>query len=541
MEIAKEIETSLDFLNAQIRDLPERHRSMRAVFDHSWQMLSTEEKQVLSKLSVFQGGFQRQAAEQVASASLQTLSSLVIRSLLRRTAAGRYDLHELIRQYSTSKLSEDPGKLHTVYEAHSRHYLRFLEEKGVNLQSHDQKQVVADLTGEMDNIRAAWKWSVDHHQFIPLANISASLWYLFELLNWFKEGERTFRETADALRISTSESEADAAGLIAWNTFLAHYGYFLLRLGRGEEAYVVLAQSAAFLRTSTNPIAATNSLFCLGIVCWGMGRYSEAEESFRESLRFAREYEIRWYEAMVSEFLGRVAFETGAYNQARKYLYEALAILRQLGDPSMRAHLLSYLGRTMEVLGEYGEAEKLLQESLELAREIGYRLAVGLAIDGLGRVAYSQGRHEEAEANYSISTEMFREMGDLHRLSRTLNHRGLNLLSQNNAEGAQQAFKAALKMAYEGGWKPAALYALTGLTALGIPQKTSQETLELVYFILQHPASAQETKDIATRLQVKLQSDLTQVEIETVQERSKLKSLDELVTQFLAGDEISSI
>jgi len=317
---------------------------MRAVFDHSWQMLSTEERQVLCKLSVFRGGFQRQAAEQVASASLPALSSLVIRSLLRRTAAGRYDLHELIRQYATSKLAEDPGELHTVQERHSHHYLSLLEKKGVKLQSHDQKEAVAELTVEMDNIRAVWEWSVGHHQFIPLARISATLWYLFELLNWFKEGESTFRKTADALIASMPGSETDAVHLGALNAMLAHYGYFLLRLGRGEEAYAALAQSAAFLRTSANPIAATNSLFCLGIVCWGMGRYSEAEESFRESLRFAREYEERWYEAMASEFLGRVAFEQGAYNQARKYLDEALAIMRQLGDPSMRAHLLSYLG-----------------------------------------------------------------------------------------------------------------------------------------------------------------------------------------------------
>jgi predicted ATPase len=134
-EIASEVEHNLDFLNAQMRDLPERHRSMRAVFDHSWQMLSTEEKRVLGRLSVFRGGFQRQAAEQVVGASLSVLSSLVIRSLLRRTAAGRYDLHELIRQYSASKLAEDPPELHAVQERHSVYYLGLLEEEGLKLRT----------------------------------------------------------------------------------------------------------------------------------------------------------------------------------------------------------------------------------------------------------------------------------------------------------------------------------------------------------------------------------------------------------------------
>ena len=88
---------------------------------------------------------------------------------------------------------------------------------------------------------------------------------------------------------------------------------------------------------------------------------------------------------------------------------------------------------------------------------------------------------------------------------------------------------------------PAALYALMGLTALGIQQKTSQETLELVLYILQHPASAQETKDLAARLQVELEAKLPQEEIEAAQQLATSKSLDELVRQFLEGDEIISM
>ena len=97
-EIAQEIQRNLDFLTTSARDVPERHRSMRAVFDSSWRMLSATEQRVLCQLSVFRGGFLREAAEQVAGASLPLLSALVTRSLVRRTVAGRYDLHELVQQ-----------------------------------------------------------------------------------------------------------------------------------------------------------------------------------------------------------------------------------------------------------------------------------------------------------------------------------------------------------------------------------------------------------------------------------------------------------
>jgi predicted ATPase len=102
-EIAQEIERNLDFLTTSARDVAERHRSLRAAFDHSWNLLSAEEQEVMRQLSVFRGGFQREAAEQVAGAPLPLLSALVDKSLLRRDPAGGYTQHELIRQFAAAK------------------------------------------------------------------------------------------------------------------------------------------------------------------------------------------------------------------------------------------------------------------------------------------------------------------------------------------------------------------------------------------------------------------------------------------------------
>jgi predicted ATPase len=532
-EIVREIENSLDFLNSQIRDLPERHRSMRAVFDHSWQRLPTDEGQVLGRLSVFRGGFDRQAAEHVARASLPILSSLVIRSLLRRTGAGRYDLHELIRQYAASKLADDPEEMHAAQERHSLYYLGLLEEQGVKLQSHHQKQAVAELTTDMDNIRAAWDWSIANHEFIRLYQVSARFMHLCEIRNWFKEAETTFRKTADALQASVRGSELDAAHQVALHAMLAHWGFFRFRLGKGEEAYHILSSSAAFLRKSTGPFAAIYSHLYLGIDSWILGKFSEANESLLASRKLAQECGARWHEAMDSEFLGRVAIEQGEYNQARQYLSEALAMLRQLGDPSMTAHTLSYLGRTMQSLGEYREAERLLREGLELSRENGYRFATALALDGLGRVAYAEGRYGEAQPFFSESASLFRDMGDTHRLSRTLIHRGLNSMALSDTVGAQDDLRAALNMAYAGGFTPAVLHALTGLAALEAQQKASQGTLEMVFYILQQPASTQETKNLATQLQMELEAKLPQGEIEAAHQHVASKNLDEVVLAFL--------
>ena len=533
--ISQEIERGTDFLSISARDIPARHRSMRAVFDHSWKLLTAEEQRVLGRLSVFRGGFQREAAEEVAGATLTVLSALVTKSLIRRSSAGRYDLHELIRQIAASKLANDPEEMRVAQEIHSLYYLGLLEEQGVRLQSHQQKEAVAELTADMDNIRAAWDWSIANGEFMRLHQVSARLMHLCEVRNWFKEAETTFRRTAEALQASMRASELDSAHQVVLHAMLAHLGFFRFRLGKGEEAYNILSSSAAFLRTSAESVAAAYSYFYLGIVCWILGKFSEAKESLEEGRKLARECGEHWHEALDNEFLGRVAIDQGEYDQARQYLSEALAILRRLGDPSMTAHALSYLGRTMQLLGEYREADKLLRESLELSRENGYRFAIGLALDGLGRVAYAEGHYEEAQPFFSESASIFQEMGDTHRVSRTLIHQGFNSLALNQLVDAQNDFDAALRLAYEGGSVPAVLNALLGLAALEAQQKASQGTLELVLYILRHPGSMQETRNLAARLQMDIEAKLPQPEIELAHQRVGARSLDDFVRPVLTS------
>ena len=91
-EVAAEIAQGIDILESELSDLPERHRSMRAVFDYSWQHLTEAEQTVFMKLSIFRGGFTREAAQAVAGANLRHLMSLMNKSLLRRNAdTGRYE------------------------------------------------------------------------------------------------------------------------------------------------------------------------------------------------------------------------------------------------------------------------------------------------------------------------------------------------------------------------------------------------------------------------------------------------------------------
>ncbi|MGH6914682.1 MAG: ATP-binding protein, partial [Geminicoccales bacterium] len=158
--IADEITSGLGMLATSLRDVPERHRSMQAVFDHSWRLLSDQERNVLARLSVFRGDFDRTAAEQVTGASLHILSALVDHSMLRAESGGRYRLHDLLRQYAEARLGEMPGAADRAHERRCAYYADFLDARLADVLGGRQRESVAEIELELDNVRTAWRWTI---------------------------------------------------------------------------------------------------------------------------------------------------------------------------------------------------------------------------------------------------------------------------------------------------------------------------------------------------------------------------------------------
>ncbi len=162
-EIATELERTLDVLISPSYGVEERHQSMRAVFDQSWQLLSPEEQQFLPQLAVFRGGWERAAALDVTGAGLLLLAALVDKSLLRRAGEGRYDVHELLRQYAEEQLVK-AGQEEQTRDRHLHHYLHLAEQAEPHLFRAEQEVWLAVLETEHDNMRAALRWSVERRE-----------------------------------------------------------------------------------------------------------------------------------------------------------------------------------------------------------------------------------------------------------------------------------------------------------------------------------------------------------------------------------------
>src|SRR5262245_9150290 len=209
-EIAQEVERSADFLAADWADAPERRRSMRAVFDWSWRLLNDAERQALRGLSVFRGGFTREAAEVVVGASLRVLTRLMHKSLLRWSEAGgiggRYDIHELLRQFAAKQLDASDDRA-AVEARHGEYYLNFLAERERRLARNQPREATAEIRAEIDNVRQAWIWAVSQAHIQALDRAAFSVWQFYTLTGLWSDGEGPFLFAIERLQTYLGQAE----------------------------------------------------------------------------------------------------------------------------------------------------------------------------------------------------------------------------------------------------------------------------------------------------------------------------------------------
>ena len=166
-EIAAEIDQSLDFLETELRDVPERQRSIRAIFESSWNRLETAEQQIFQQLTVFRGGFTREAAQQVAGANLRSLQHLINKSLLRRdSASGRYDIHELLRQYGEARLQASAEDYAQTRDRHSAYYAAFAAPKFMTtfILHSANREAILEIDTLLIREQSAWRAGIMRSQ-----------------------------------------------------------------------------------------------------------------------------------------------------------------------------------------------------------------------------------------------------------------------------------------------------------------------------------------------------------------------------------------
>ncbi len=419
-EIAAEIERNLDFLATPARNVPERHRTMRAVFDHSWKLLSVEEQQVLRRLSIFRGSFTRAAATPVAEASLWVLAALVDKSLLWRNGEGRYYLHERIRQYAYRKL-HDSGEAEPIHDRHLMAYLAVAEAAQAHLYGADYAAVCTELDTVHENLRAALAWGLQvapsdlaqpqvQQRVLAGARLAGALSRFWHLQGYLHEGRAHLLAALPLLRAWPGE-EAAVQPVLAHVLYGA--GDLLGILEDFNTATACLEESLALFRTLADSRQTVLVLQRLAEIGDSQGKLAAATVVAEESLALARTLQDVWLVARSLAILASLAHETGdQIEQGIAYGQEALGLLRQLQNRGDMVYLLNVLGQLACTQQTPDAATRLLREALSLTQaEVTMNLGgQAWTLRNLGWALYLCGDYGEAAACYRQSLQLRRQM-----------------------------------------------------------------------------------------------------------------------------------
>ena len=432
-QIVTGVEASADFLATRRRDVDKRHRSMRAVFESSWQMLEPEEQTIFARLSVFQGGFSAEAAQQVTGASLFDLDGLIEKSLIERRAE-RYSVHELLRQFSAERLVMAADAL----DKHCHYFLSYFEGQ------HDLLHGVKPLLGieaiqsDEANIWHAWKHAIAQRQWDLLENcLVISVDYLHVRGRIMEAVERissvieplTSSNTpllamaliqrarssfkigqlqqalidAEAGKAMTNSNEHHALAVIEianvchqrgetrraqeiLQQMLPHVGterlaaLINLRLGyianyhaefeRAFDFYTGALSTAQHMQDG--PLEAAVKLH-LGHLAYNQHDIERARYLYRQAGKFYNENQLIEGQVTIQMALGHIAYRLDNFSEARALLTPVLNRLRLASSRVDTARILNLLGMSAVYLGEFLEGAELLEQSAEMLLQAGQK------------------------------------------------------------------------------------------------------------------------------------------------------------------------
>lgn len=527
-EIAQEIDSNIDFLTSSTRDIPKRHQSIRASFDHSWKLLTDEERCVLSRLSVFRGGFDRMAADQIAAASLFHLASLVSKSLVRRSENGRYDLHEVIRQYASCHLEEDSCQL-DIYTSHFEFYLSYVQARGKSLRGMLQQETVRQLTDELDNIRAAWAWAVHHGEYLHLGKAVRSLGWYFEVAGLQREGITQ----AEPLIQAFKSMSMDVPELqMAYGSTLAQQALLYFRNGEITTARFLYEESLTILRQVDDRSLLAESLVFMGIIQHLCGEYDRARALLEEGLALSRSSDERWFEAYAIYNLGYIDSLFGSYQNGFEQMMTGLNIWRALGDEQYIALGLNFLVPTLNALGRHDEAITNMYESIGLCEKTKNRWGLGMAYSFLGLAMMSAGLFAESQKQFEKSLEIINEYGSSWYMAQILFYLGEAKFMAGELPDSKRIYLDSLTNAINAEAAPIAIDSLAGLAHIETRIGQAEKALKLLKCIVHHPAITQQTKDRAVELTSIIESQLSETQLEAINKLSPLQTIEELANEL---------
>ncbi len=489
--ILAEITRGIDILTATMHDIPPRHRSMRAVFAASWQMLTPEEQAVFAGAALFRGGFERAAARAVVDATPQHLARLVDRSLLRRNPDGRYRRHPLLLQYATEQLDGRPAQAAHYARRHVAYFGGWLQSLTPAIYGDGQAAALEAVRRELDNVRQAWKLACEQGAFAFFAEVLDALLLVFDMTALAYVARELCESARRALAACDPATPQERRALAR---VTAMEGVFAFRVGDFGRARELTAAALDALRAEqADPWVLGHTQIFLGGAYFGLGDLDRALAEFQHALDAYTAAGSAWGRATALGNIAEMYMVWGIEIEALDFARRAQAIAEPTGNPYLLAHNTYRLAVLLANAGDYDAAQRYQRASLAHAEQLNYASGIGLATASLGDIAFAAGDFPGAAQHFAAAVELHRGAGNWMDEARYLVRQAEAELAQENLEACRTLLHTALRKAIQADAGAAQMDALLQVARLWLCQQRTAEA----GLLLQHVATAAASTETA--------------------------------------------
>jgi len=482
---------------------------------------------------VFRGGFDREAANAVAGADLRLLSEFASKSLVRRPDFGRFELHELLRQYAAEKLAAaSDNAFASTRERHARHYAGMLLERQGALMGTEMAVARDELRGELDNLRAALEWIlVEDDEHVALAVLEAFCTFLW-MHSWFEGGETLERLARTAGFDADEPGKASAVALAAavWRIAIG------ARLGYDPAAEELALRCVLVLRARNLERELGRCLCALGIGAVYRDVFPEAVAFLEEGIELARATGDTFTEPGALMDLGFAHLLMDDLNVAGDAFDAANALCDKFGNPILRAYGIGKLGLLADAEERYRDALRLHLEGYELFTSVGEAGGLGYALSRASSSAFGLGEYSEALRLGRAGYKAFSETNHRWGLITALCSIGFAALALGDGAEARERFGDALGRAQAAEAVSLELLALSGIGACLAQDSAQQErAAEILTFAIGHEQLPPSYARAARPALERLEEGLPPEQLAVARDAAANASLDDLVEQALAA------
>jgi predicted ATPase len=407
------LDRQLAFLSGGARDLPPRQQTLRGTIEWSAQLLEPDEKALLARLSVFSGGFFLEAVEAVvhgaptASGDVLTgLEALVDNSLVRErdiNGRPRYSMLATVREFATECL-EASGTQNLLREAHARYFIHLAKSVEHQLGGAQQREVIAQLNDDRDNLRATALYLLDSSRWSDVADFARSLllyWWVSGLLGEVRAWlERVLAAGDDLPRITRAIALYFTRSITLWQN-------------RNEWVIPGLTESADDFHAENDPSGEGLALLFLGLahLADDPPDVARADETLTKSVAIFRSAQDGWGEEMALVTLGRSALLQHKVAEATGHFTTSLAIARQRGDDLGTTIAYQHLGWAQLEEHHTSDARTSFESSLTTAAALGHLEGVAYGLQGLTAIALADREAARAAQLFRASENLRKQTG----------------------------------------------------------------------------------------------------------------------------------